>query len=432
MHTDGARHERGAAMITVLVALGALLAAGALAIEGGLMWTARTQMQNVADAAALAAAEHMKDTSCVVDLGRGIAEGKAMGQGNVSVANPGIALADEDFVFGKWNLACSGIDADCLDENVDTNDGSQVTAVQVTARTAHEDNNPVPAILARLLGKEGFEVKAEATALRGAPGEGVVDLPLAIDCCAITRPDGEPDWPGGPDLCGMENYCDTIARFPPRFGPDAPLSPENDGCFVEEDPTLSDDAVYPKTGAPNARFMSCLDLAPTGDQIGCWTAFDDESASVNTNELTSMVNSGDTWEISVGDQYYIDNGTKTPVIVDIADRFYGERAWRNRPQPEGVDTPQDLNNDGTIDSWVVRLPVIECQSGGDNCAKGTADRIRGFLCFHIREVIHQSVRRVKGEFMCSNHPEFHRCNLGDTTSGGDDFGVCARFPVLVR
>ena len=49
------RRERGAAMLTALVALVALLAMASLAIDGGAMWTARSQMQNSVDSAALAA-----------------------------------------------------------------------------------------------------------------------------------------------------------------------------------------------------------------------------------------------------------------------------------------------------------------------------------------------------------------------------------------
>ena len=57
------RRQLGAVMVTVLVALGGLLAFSALAIDGSYLWAARTQMQNAADSAALAAGRSLIDTT---------------------------------------------------------------------------------------------------------------------------------------------------------------------------------------------------------------------------------------------------------------------------------------------------------------------------------------------------------------------------------
>ena len=51
-----AERRRGATMIVVLGALVSLIAVSSLAIDLGIVWAARTQLQNAADAAALAGA----------------------------------------------------------------------------------------------------------------------------------------------------------------------------------------------------------------------------------------------------------------------------------------------------------------------------------------------------------------------------------------
>ena len=53
---EGAERSRlqGAAMLTVVVALMALLAAASLAVDVGLLLAARTQLQNAVDASAMA------------------------------------------------------------------------------------------------------------------------------------------------------------------------------------------------------------------------------------------------------------------------------------------------------------------------------------------------------------------------------------------
>ncbi len=57
------RHERGAVLVHVTVAIIGLLAFSALVVDYGVMWSARRQAQNAADAAALAGAISMAFTA---------------------------------------------------------------------------------------------------------------------------------------------------------------------------------------------------------------------------------------------------------------------------------------------------------------------------------------------------------------------------------
>jgi hypothetical protein len=131
--------------------------------------------------------------------------------------------------------------------------------------------------------------------------------------------------------------------------------------------------------------------------------------------MTEIVQNGNAVDIG-DDPIYIDNGTKTPVIQDIKDRF----------DAEGTDT----SGDGIVDSWVVSLPVIECQNPGDQCASGDPQDVKGFVCMDIREVLVTPEKIIKGDFLCSTDP---RCDIKGFGPGGTIAGsISADYPVLVN
>jgi hypothetical protein len=404
-------------MISVMVALLALLGAAALATDGGMIFAARTQLQNSADAAALAAAGNMIDLNATppVTLAAGEAAAIAIGSNNSAGPEASITIANADITFGFWDtssrqlLEAGEALPPPLSGTVDLSDPSHVTGARVLARLDGTTNGVVPAFFGRVLGTQGFDVRTDATAYLGYAGKvgpGEVDLPIAIDCCGIAGPN-------------CDNYCPGGVAPTPNFGANAPFGSET-GCFITQDPVLM--------GEP----MTCLDLAPTGDQIACWINFDDASPSVSTPDLTAIVADGSPDDVSAGDFSYIDNGDKTPVVRDIHDKFYGDPDSQWASNPAGIDTNEAGSPNPTIDSWYVGLPVIECQTG-DHCAKGDPDRIEGFVCFRIREVITTPDKRIKGRFICPDTQEFKdNCDFGTTGSGGGPFGPRADIPVLVE
>jgi hypothetical protein len=118
---------------------------------------------------------------------------------------------------------------------------------------------------------------------------------------------------------------------------------------------------------------------------------------------------------------YVDNGDKVPVIQEIRDRFEGRGGY----DAAGTDT----DGDGAVDSWVVTLPVVECQNPGDKCAGGSPQTIVGFVCFDIHEILVTPEKIIKGTFVCSSDP---RCNAGGLGPGGIIPGaLSADYPVIV-
>ncbi|KPJ79751.1 MAG: hypothetical protein AMJ58_10915 [Gammaproteobacteria bacterium SG8_30] len=382
-------------MLTTLVALTALIAAAALAIDAGMILVARTQAQNVSDAAALAAARDLIDkTGPTVTLGAAEAAGLAIGAANGAVVNASVTLEPGDLVYGNWDL-----ETETFDPGVDLTDPYVVTAVQVTSRLAEASpNNPIPAFMAKILGINSFDVGASAIAylgFAGSFGPGAFDLPIAIDCCKLKGENCEAD------------YCATIA------------TPPNE-CELVENPAFAGETA------------SCLEFHNTSEQNACWTNFDSDINSVNTSDLNDMVETGNTFEVD--GPIHVDNGDKTPVIKEIQDRFfgnapYGDPAGADADHPDGDFYPGGIP--GVPDSWPVCLPVVECQTDL-HCSGGDPMQVKGGVCFEIREITVTPDKIIRGSFMCPGHPRWDDCDCGTTGSGGLDFNIRADLPVLVQ
>ncbi|GAB2528217.1 pilus assembly protein TadG-related protein [Paramicrobacterium agarici] len=153
------RDEQGGVAVIVAVIMVALLAATALAIDVGAMYAERAQLQNGADAAALAVAGDCADGTC----------------GNAS----SIAQRYADANANDGASAVSSVDFP--------------RAGTVSVTTATEDAatgaGPLALTFAPLLGIADPDLSASATASWGSPASGRADLPLAFAPC-VFRLDG--------------------------------------------------------------------------------------------------------------------------------------------------------------------------------------------------------------------------------------------------
>jgi hypothetical protein len=149
------RTERGAMLIHVALSLIAVLAFGALAIDYGVMWSARRQAQNAADAAALAGANSLATYGSDWDRARAVAQ--AIGQANYVFGQaPSITRGSgkttspaDDISFPTCPAGAPGAGVGtCIRVNVYRN----------------EARNPLPTFMARLFGRNVQGVKAMAIA----------------------------------------------------------------------------------------------------------------------------------------------------------------------------------------------------------------------------------------------------------------------------
>jgi hypothetical protein len=358
--------------VLVFVTLGLLAFVGiaAWASETGRAWQMKGQLQGAADSSALAGTGSLLTNNFgTVDEAAARTASSSYG-GQHSALGTALTIGNSDIAVGSWDLATETFTA-----MPGSTDAALVRAVRVRARRDATANGPMDTILGKALGVDSIPVNSEAVAywgFGGGGGPGAADLPIAIDCCAVAG-----------NACN-QNYCQTISQTIPN---ECPLS-------------------YGGTS-------SCLEFFSTQEQNACWTLFDSDSPSISVPGMTDIVQNGNPYVID--DPMYLDNGTKTPVIQDIYDKF----------QEEGSDT----NGDGIIDSWYVTLPVVECQNPGDQCASGDTQGLVGFLCMNIREVIVTPDKLIKGDFVCSSDPgcSYEGLGPGGTLIGG----LSASYPVIV-
>lgn len=149
-----ARDESGSML--PMAAFGFVILGGvaALAVDAGNLYALDNQMQASADAAALAAVAHIRDTPAEV-------REAAL---DVTAANlpseiHGAALAESDIVLGEWDS----------DTKVFTAGINPPNAVRVTIRRTAENGNAAPSIFANVLGVSSADIVVESIAAEPNP-----------------------------------------------------------------------------------------------------------------------------------------------------------------------------------------------------------------------------------------------------------------------
>jgi len=287
---------------------------------------------------------------------------------------------------------------------LDLENPNHVTGAQVTVVMDDIVNANSPTFLSTLLGRTGFDVTNQAIAYRGFVGSydpGEFELPVAIDSCDLVS---------DPDGCGTD-FCETIATPP-------------NPCPLTDEPGV---------------LVTCLEFSSTPEQNACWTVFDGDHPSVNNPDLQDVVDAGNPGETEAGDEVYLDNGDKTDTQAYIKDKYYGDGDFDGDPAGEDLYPP--FFAPPKSDSWVVKLPVMECQDEA-HCAGGEPYGIIGGVCFEIREITGPPDRLIKGRFLCPTDPdpqvralwEEHCADAGDPDDApsGCNFGFFAQKIVLVQ
>jgi len=376
--------ERGTALVFVTMALVALIGFAAWATETGRAWQTKNQLQVAADSSSLAGVGNLFSADFLtVDEAAARAAATTYGAEHAAAELNNLPIAAADVEVGSWDMSTETFTA--LPGNTDPD---VVRSVRVATRRDNTVNGPVGTILGRAMGVNSISVNTDAIAywgFAGRGGPGVVDLPIAIDCCQVSG--------SRAGAHCSENYCQYIENKIPN------------PCQLA-----------------NGDTTSCLEFHSTPEQNACWTTFGEDNPAITVPNLTDIVESGNQYEVGKN-PIYIDNGTKTPVVQDIKDRF----------DLEGTDTGSHaghVDGDGIKDSWIVGLPMIECQNPGDGCAGGDTQYIVGFLCMDIKEIIVTPDKIIKGDFICSTDP---RCDKTGFGPGGGIIGsISADYPVIVN
>jgi Flp pilus assembly protein TadG len=381
------RRQQGSVLVFTTLGAFALLALSAWALETGQIWSAKGQLQSATDSAALAGAGSLiVDDGALADPSAAVAAAQAYGPQHTVIGTP-IQILASDVETGSWDLQTR-----TFTPLPGSTDPDVVRAVRVLGRRDAVQNGEVATFLGRILGVDGIPVDASAIGYIGFAGvipAGASVLPIAVDCCAISG-----------SACDSD-YCEEIAGNPPN------------PCPLED--------------GPNAGTMvTCVEYHAQPEQNVCWTDMDPDDTAVNVPDLLDIVQDGN--PIPVGPRpIWVDNGNKTPVIREIDNRFEGKSNYSGNP------SGTDLDGDGDADSWLVPLPIVECQNPGNGCSRSGPQRIVGVACFELQEVKVVPDQIIKGSFVCPGHPRWEgsACDVG-FGPGGEVPSISAQAPVLVR
>lgn len=175
------KHREGSVALIVALTLVALVGFSALIVDVGHLYLARSELQNAADAAALAGAQSLCVNNTLVTPNWDHAESEVNDSPPANASDNNV-LTDYHVETGYWNLDQNppGLqDPSILPRARD------VPAVQVTVRRAEGENSgSLNAFFGSILGINKMDVGAMATAVTGSPGTA---LPGALFPLIIAR-----------------------------------------------------------------------------------------------------------------------------------------------------------------------------------------------------------------------------------------------------
>jgi Flp pilus assembly protein TadG len=202
--------ERGAAFIQIGIAIFVLVAMTAFVLDFGVMWLARRQAQNAADAGALAGAiARLYDEPGDTPAADGLAYESA-----VAAATANSVFNEAGGVRVTWECP-SYVDEDAHCVRVDVHrDGTDVNG------DATNDSTPLPVFFASLFGLSGQNVRATATAWLGAANAAECMKPFAVP---DLFPEGHPEEYTSAGGYNLENHEGTVLML--KGGPGTTLAP---------------------------------------------------------------------------------------------------------------------------------------------------------------------------------------------------------------
>lgn len=177
-------NHKGFAVVYLALLIVVLVGFVSLAVDMGYMYVAKGQLQNAADAGALAGVSKMGDPTMVRQTAKLFAEKNQAAGESVKVALNETNAPAGDIVIGYWDRATSTMSA-----TVPT--GKVANAVKVVARRNTEtgtgisgENKQVPIFFGQVLNWGEMSAKAEAIACR--PPKPSAPIVLCLDLCSIT------------------------------------------------------------------------------------------------------------------------------------------------------------------------------------------------------------------------------------------------------
>ena len=403
------KQQEGAVAVTLALLMIVLVGFAALSIDVGYLMVTRNELQNVADAAALAATRKLgnnyenmtKDqqlsyTCGTVENGMPCSDiitvakeaGKANRAGQVE-----IEIRDSDVFIGVWDF----LNADPAVDSFAAQNANPI-AVRVIARRDDQANNQITTFLAGVLGIDTMAVSAVATASLSGQGTAV---------------DGELELPVGVDGQFFENggSCGDEIRFRPTPGScagwttfDLNSNTPNmrdliDGTATNPDMSIDDSFEY--SGGQMANLFDDLLLA-----------YKDKGFDVKADGKTAVLEDGNGEPVLGALDATVETEAVPLYDPDGNPLYY--------PQLPGPPQPLTARNQHI---WPSTVMVYEAS----NCANPNQSRKTiGFAKIILTDIYSVPQQTIIGHLDCGSFSE------NATRSGGGAFGTLGTIPGLVQ
>lgn len=169
--------ERGVTLVVVAIMLVVLIGFAALVIDIGKLYKTRSELQNAADSAALAGASGLRGDAAGIEEARVRAKDFA----ELHLADlTDVDLDDADIVFGDWDDTTQTF----TPLGSEPGDPAMVDAIRVITRREAGTGNAVVFHLARVLGMNDGDVRADAIAISGGP-RAECGFPMVVADCSL-------------------------------------------------------------------------------------------------------------------------------------------------------------------------------------------------------------------------------------------------------
>jgi len=348
------RRQQGSYLVIFAGFVLTLTGFAVLAVDVGRIFIVRSELQNVADAAALAGANCLTrqseagTTNCLSTMATTLnwdrAAAKAQAQLNQNQAdNRSISSTDAGHVIdvGYWDLSNKRPSEGMLPTSPMLTTLSSIGTVDKPAirvkvsKAVGQNGGPILMLTRLMFGGKDVPMSATSVAVISSPGSvsaGTL-IPMAINKCLF------------------DTYWDSSNNVP---------FPATEDTLLGVSQVLGEPWIF-RIGS-SYHYGSC--------DSGQWTSFGYDTNSAK--DMKDLISGGNPTALSVGDTTYVQAGTKTSGYIELLKTY---------PMPAGVD---------------VLVPVVDYPTGLDGVK--TSIPIVAFAVFHITDIQGGSGKYIEGYF----------------------------------
>jgi hypothetical protein len=367
------RTANGVVAVFMAIGLLAFLALVALVVDLGYGLSVRTQLHEVADAAALAGASQLNGT--LDGITNAQTQAIAYAASNQAAGYP-VVVSPADVKFGRWDMPAKSFVEIPIGNPAYP---SEVTAVQVTARRDAASGTALATIFARTFGRLSMDVTASAVSQIGGPSRCVDSADPALDCNL-----------------------------------DIPV-------------VLCKSQIVLENGSPNCGVN--ITVGPPGIQSGALTAYYDTANASNiqgyVNGDSPSVYAGSCSSCPSGTQINVTQGTDANVFKTMQNKFISKTNPCLSPSCEMV---------GGKPVWKTYVAVIcaDCRipsTLSPSCVAGFAKMNITEICASGTQCVHTGNKNTKAIYGSLQCDQFSKSPGG---TGGAYFGTDSPTPGLVQ